>query len=250
MILEIKNYLVSNVAFVKSYYKKYRIYKKRREFKGLSNQEIFTKIYESNKWDTNGLANDIYYSGTGSYGDVAQKYIDFVSQFIKEKNIASITDIGCGDFEIGNQITQKNNKVKYTGCDVVEGLIKRNTNKFQSKTISFHHLDASKDELPKAELITIRQVLQHLSNNDIKIILSKVAHYKYALISEHLLKEGLEKVINKDKPTGPDTRMVDGSGVYINLSPYSIKCIEVLRCRDDAFNKEAYIVTYLVEGNE
>jgi SAM-dependent methyltransferase len=248
MFTKLKNALVNNVPLIQAFYKKLRQQKKRKEFKGLTNQEVFTRIYESNKWDTDGLAKGSFYSGTGSYGAVAQNYVDFVSQFIEAHKITSVTDIGCGDFEIGNQITKKNKHVKYIGCDVVEPLIQRNKKEFESENISFKHLDASKSELPKSDLITIRQVLQHLSNDDIQIILSKVSHFKYALISEHLLKEGSQKSFNKNKPTGPDTRMVDSSGVYIDKPPFLIKCKEVLRCRDDAYNKEAYIVTYLVEN--
>lgn len=248
MISAINNFLVKNVPFIKSFYKKYRISKKREEFDGLTNEEVFTKIYEDNKWDTNKEANDIYYSGTGTYGEKAEKYVDYISNFITEKKISSITDIGCGDFAIGNLITSKNPDIKYNGCDVVKGLIERNKEKFQTNNISFYHIDASNNELPKADLITIRQVLQHLSNKDILNILPKIKQFKYAIITEHLLKEGLEKSYNQDKVAGPDIRLIEGSGVYINKPPFNLVAKEVLRCREDAYNQEAYIVTYLIEN--
>jgi hypothetical protein len=40
--------------------------------------------------------------------------------------------------------------------------------------------------LPEAELIVVRQVLQHLDNKSIATILEKCKKYKYALITESI----------------------------------------------------------------
>jgi hypothetical protein len=103
-----------------------------------------------------------------------------------------------------------------------------------------------KDSLPPADLLTIRQVLQHLSNNKIKKILNNVNKYKYVIITEHLLKDGFVKKHNKDKPTGPDIRLIDNSGVYINKPPFNLPCMEILSCRLDAYGKEAYLKSFLI----
>jgi hypothetical protein len=51
---------------------------------------------------------------------------------------------------------------------------------------------------------------------------------------------------NKDKPTGPDIRLVDYSGVYLDKSPFDLKITELGRSREDSPEGEAYIVTYLI----
>src|SRR5450432_1675039 len=92
MFVKIKNTLITSVPLLKTYYKKYRVWKKRQEFKGLTNEQIFTNIYNSNKWDINNTSEDVYYSGTGSYGEPAQQYVAFLNDFILKNNIASVTD--------------------------------------------------------------------------------------------------------------------------------------------------------------
>lgn len=248
MFTSLNSFLVKNVALLKRLYKIYRLSKKRKDYDGLNNEEIFSKIYETKVWDYNHESAEQYFSGTGSHGQVAEKYVDFVNSFIQNNGVKSITDIGCGDFAIGSKILQSNPQLKYNGCDVVKGLIKRNEETFVADSLSFHHLDAVNNDLPGADLLTIRQVFQHLCNEDIKKILEKSKRFKYVLVSEHLLKEGDEKIINKDKPSGPDTRIAEGSGVYIHKPPFNIFCTKVLSIRDDAYNKEAYINTYIINN--
>ena len=190
--------------------------------------------------------NEHLYSGPGSYGDHAKKYVNCINNFIVRNGINSITDVGCGDFTIGSQITIQNPDLNYNACDVVKYIIDDNHQKFGSKKIKFYHLDAAKDSLPSADLLTIRQVLQHLSNKEIKKILSKANKYKYVIVTEHLLKDEYVKKYNRDKPTGPDIRLIDNSGVYINKPPFNLSCTEIFNCRLDAYEKEAYLKSFLI----
>ena len=249
MFLKIKNLVMTSFPVLKTYYKKYRVWKKRQEFKGLTNEQIFTNIYNTNKWDTNNTSEETYYSGTGSYGEPAQEYVAFLNNFILKNNIASVTDIGCGNFAIGKQIVEQNPSLRYNACDVVKNVIEANKRTYGSALVQFQQLDATNEAWPAAELLTIRQVLQHLSNADVKEILSKSKAYKYVIITEHLLLEGTEKEFNKDKPSGPDIRLVDGSGLYIDKPPFNMNATKVLQCREDAYNNEAYVVSFLVENN-
>lgn len=235
--------------FLKTWYRDYLIKKSQKPFLNRTNADIFSEVYEKKLWGENPNDGADFYSGTGSYGDIAHEYINCINNFIKEKNITSITDIGCGDFKIGSQIAERNLQVKYTACDVVPSLIERNKIKFASlSNVEFKVIDGAKDELPESQLITIRQVLQHLSNSDVQSILSKTKNFPYVIISEHLFKEGLEKSYNKDKPSGPDIRLSEMSGVYIDKAPFNLKAKEILRCREDIEGKEAYIISYLIEN--
>ena len=85
-----------------------------------------------------------------------------------------------------------------------------------------------KDNLPAAGLCLIRQVLQHLSNQEIAQILQNTRKYKYIIITEHYPPPYLNIIPNRDKPHGKDIRLDNDSGVYLNKPPYNIKISEVL----------------------
>ena len=71
-------------------------------------------------------------------------------------------------------LTSENNSLKYTkkyiAVDIVENLIERNKTLFKEDNLEFHCLDIVEDDLPKADCIILRQVLQHLSNAEIETI--------------------------------------------------------------------------------
>jgi len=238
--------LVMSNSFFKGFYRSYRKWKKRSQFFGLTTEETFTKIYKTNLWSAGDKNESAIYSGPGSYGDPAKMYVNFINDFISQCAITSITDIGCGDFAIGYQITTQNPNLCYHGCDVVKYVINNNQQKFGSKKIRFYHLDAANESFPIADVLTIRQVLQHLSNKEIKKIMAKAQRYRYVIVTEHLLKEEYVKKYNSDKPTGPDIRLIDNSGVYISRPPFNLPCTEILSCRLDAYGKEAYLKSFLI----
>lgn len=245
----IKKITFTIFPFIQTMYRDYTIKKNQRPYLNRSNADIFSEVYEKNLWGENPNEKGDFYSGTGSYGEIAKEYVECINSFVKKNRIESITDIGCGDFKIGSQIASENPNLKYTACDVVPSLIERNKKKYDGQNIDFKVIDGSKDPLPKSQLLTIRQVLQHLSNKDISSILGKTKQFQYVIISEHLFKEGLEKSYNRDKPSGPDIRLSEMSGVYIDKEPFNLKVKEILRCREDIENKEAYIISYLIINN-
>ncbi len=90
---------------------------KKKKMTEISLKEQFTDIYEKNLW---GGAEGEYYSGVGSYReDLIIPYKEWLKDFIAKENISSIVDLGCGDFNIGKQLTSMVSQ--YTGVDIVEG---------------------------------------------------------------------------------------------------------------------------------
>lgn len=239
---------LSSVPLLKNLNGQLIFQKEKLEFSGLNTEEVFTKIYTNKRWGVSSENPDSFSSGFGSHGISADQYVLFLNDFIQRHCIKVITDIGCGDFAIGSKIVRANPFLHYNGCDVVKDVIDLNLKQYGSPFVKFYHKNCSTDVLPEADLLTIRQVLQHLSNNEIAKILAKAEKYKYVIITEHLLKEGTEKSYNKDKHPGPHIRLIQDSGVYINKPPFSLSCTEVLRCREDIYNKEAYIVTFLISN--
>ena len=78
--------------------------------------KIFDTIYKYNLW--------LFGSGTGSLAINNKPYISFLNKFIKENNIKSVIDIGCGDWQISENIDWSN--IKYLGIDVVQSVIDKN----------------------------------------------------------------------------------------------------------------------------
>lgn len=224
-----------------------------------STEEVFTNIYKSNGWKHKESLHQPFYSGPGSYGCNADKYVELISDYIKQHNIKSVTDIGCGDFAIGQKIVSMNPSIRYNGCDVVKDLIMHNNEKYSTESVNFFNIDAAKDKIPAADLLTIRQVLQHLSNAEINKILKNIKGFKYIIVTEHLLIEGSEDSYNRDKKTNDGFRLTEGSGVYLNQPPYNIPWQELLSCTDNIYVnnpenptkyilKEAAIKSFLIKN--
>jgi SAM-dependent methyltransferase len=187
----------------------------RKQYGSLDLATAFGRIYRERAW---GVQKDApFCSGSGSSGDAAIAYCEFVANFIREHRITSVMDVGCGDFRIGRRISETG--VNYLGVDVVPELIEHNRRHYSTDRIDFSCLDVTQEPLPPAELCLVRQVLQHLSNSEIKATLQHLAKYPFAIISEHV--PVVTSNPNLDKPHGPDTRMCDGSGVYVDLPPFS-----------------------------
>jgi hypothetical protein len=89
--------------------------------------------------------------------------------------------------------------------------------------VEFKALDLVKDELPAGDIAFVRQVLQHLSNDQIKQF---IAHapliYKFLIVTEHLPSRADFKH-NFDKFTGPGTRMGDESGIVLTSPPFNLR---------------------------
>jgi hypothetical protein len=206
------------------------------------NGEIFSIIYKDNLWAEHAKV-DGFYSGRGTHSEAANTYVSYVDSFIKRNRIRSVTDIGSGDFSIGGRITERNQDLIYNGVDVVSELIQHNQSRYGSERINFYCRDASKASIPGGDLLTIRQVLQHLSNENISAILRHAAKFKFALVTEYILKPAYLSELNIDKPSGKSTRAGFGSAVVINKPPFNLRCAEVLRCEEDDLGD---IVTFLI----
>ena len=176
-----------------------------------------------------GGGSEPFFSGSGSHDEkIIIPYMNLLLQIITNNKIRAITDLGCGDFWIMRHVLgtlDKNNYAYfYNGVDVVEELINHNNKTFGRANVKFHCMDAAQDdtELPFGELLIIRQVLQHLSNADIKKILAKTKDFKFLFITEHIY-DGADAIFNIDKSSSNSIRLNFKSGVYIEKPPYNYK---------------------------
>jgi len=213
-----------------------------------STQEIFEEIYAEGKWG--GLSLDEG-SGSGSDDRVTQSYIDLVNAYLQDHpEIHRIVDIGCGDFRVARNFELGEGQT-YIGTDIVAPLVKLNQERYGNNRISFVQLDAVTDVIPEADLYLVRQVLQHLSNDDALCVVEKVRVGRYALITEHHSAPDRLIARNLDKPTGPDVRCYDGSGIYLDHEPFKVPDVEiVLRARPShgLVSEDEILTTYLVRN--
>lgn len=188
-----------------------------------SPQQVFSRIYEDGLW---GKGEGGFHSGSGSVEAHAVAYVQALSRYIAEHSIRRVVDLGCGDFTVGRKIVALS--VDYTGVDVVPALIQHHSAQFGSERVRFKHLDIVNDPLPEGDLCLIRQVLQHLSNDQIVRILPKLKRYQHVLITEHYPAPGAHVVPNRDKTHGHDTRIEDDSAVFLDQPPFNARVTEVL----------------------
>jgi hypothetical protein len=187
--------------------------RQRREYGSLSAEEAFERIYLEGTW---GQKFD---SGAGSADAITGSYVRLVRSFIDEHEIRSVVDLGCGDFRVGRQLVSAD--VDYVGVDLVRPLVERNQRLYGSPKVRFEHANLVEDELPRGELALLRQVLQHLSNDEIERVLERTRQFRFLLVTEHLPTHP-QAVPNIDKPHGPDVRVYHRSGVFLEAPPFSL----------------------------
>ncbi len=179
------------------------------------------QIYEMNLW---GSDTSDFYSGEGSHHpDIVNPYLAAVTSFLTsfEKPL-TVCDLGCGDFNVGKELVKHSKK--YIAVDIVHDLIEHNKAVFKEKNVEFYCLDLAKDDLPAGDCALVRQVLQHLSNNEVQQILKKLTHFKYVILTEHL-PEG-DFIPNAAIISGQGTRLKKQSGLQVLLPPFHFKVKE------------------------
>ena len=190
------------------------------KYKNKNLELIFSEIYSKNLW---GKSTSPFFSGSGSHDPLlVNDYVSFVKNFfiILPAKLNAL-DLGCGDFNVGSQI--RGAFLDYTACDIVPDLILYNTKKYPHANVQFKCLDLTKDDLPNAEVIIIRQVLQHLSNDLIVRFLDKIpASCLYIVVTEHVPKS-TNFFPNIDKPSGPHIRLNVNSGIDLAAPPFNLK---------------------------
>lgn len=183
-------------------------------------EEVFTRVYARNEWG--GEPGD-FNSGEGTSNDrIVSAYIAKIVDVAAQEGFAGSTfvDLGCGDFRVGSQLLPL--CARYVGVDVAVAVVNRNHEMYGNPTTAFLHLNIVADKLPEGDVCFVRQVLQHLSNNEILAILPKLAQYKWVIITEHYPSSDKNARPNIDKAHGPDIRLYDNSGVYLTQPPFNL----------------------------
>lgn len=132
----------------------------------------FRSIYAKNTWGSG--------SGPGSDPEYTLDYRKFLSDYIKQNRIKSILDVGCGDWQFSRLLDWSG--VDYLGVDIVPELVEANIQNFGGLGVTFKVLDLVDEDPPCADLVIIKDVLQHLSFSAVDNILRKLQKFKRVLI--------------------------------------------------------------------
>jgi hypothetical protein len=124
--------------------------------------ERFSMIYRNRIW-LNGRSNGSL-SGLGSELDNTKAIRLYLPGLLASLHTRTLLDVGCGDF---NWMRELVIDCQYIGIDVAKNIIDLNVRKYGSANRTFYTLDASKDPLPLADTVLCREVLFHLSFEDL-----------------------------------------------------------------------------------
>lgn len=140
-------------------------------------------------------------SGPGSDPTDASPYLIFLELYIDKYDIRSVLDLGCGDGRLARATNW--GCAKYIGLDIKSGY------------------DILKCDLPSADLVIIKDVLQHWDNNSIELMRTRLQAYEHSLIT------------NCCDPfrTNEDIRIGDCRALNLAADPFNWPVKEIFRWR-------------------
>jgi SAM-dependent methyltransferase len=224
-----------------------RIFQERREAR-MSCQELFTRVYLEGEW---GGGSGEFYSGPGSSPEASKPYTDAVRAFIAKQGIRSVIDVGCGDFRVGRVIASSG--ARYIGVDIVEPLIAHNQREYGGDSVKFVVGNVIEDDLPDADLCLLREVLQHLSNEEILQSLARLRKYRNVIVTDHQPQPESNFVANRDKPHGRDIRLYAQSFIALDQSPFNVQDTELfldVRSPNVIYDVDERLRSFLIRNGE
>lgn len=129
------------------------------ELKALDVAGQFKLIYDRRLWSGSGKRETI--CGAGSTMHATAEIKEDIEKFLKDYDVSSIVDCGCGDFFWMQFVNM--NRAEYTGVDIVDDIIEDNKIKYPEHTFLAGNII---ETIPPGEVVIIRDVLQHLSLAD------------------------------------------------------------------------------------
>lgn len=186
------------------------------------NKTLFKVIYQQNSW-----LNKNTRSGNGS--DLTETPIVRlqIPQLIKKYGIKTMLDAGCGEFFWQKELDFSGIE-SYIGIDIVPEIIEHNQTKYPAARRSFMVLDMVEQDIPQVDLILCRDVLQHLSDDDVKQIIANMKKSG----STYLLASTFPHKQKNEDPAKQENAIqwrVTGKGRNLRIKPFNFpEPIEVI----------------------
>ena len=146
-----------------------------------SDSYVFDWIYQTGYWGRAPSGEGS--SGPGSTEQASRQYRKFLEALIKQESIQSVVDAGCGDWEFSQHIDWAG--AEYLGLDVSTVVLDRVTARYSSSNVRFQR-GSVVDVLPVADLLIVKDVLQHLPIEDISQFIQnnlQPGRYKIAVLT-------------------------------------------------------------------
>ena len=192
----------------------------------------FNRIYSEGTWGRDVAGKGT--SGSGSTLEITREYRGYVEDFIRKHSITSVVDAGCGDWGFSRAMDWGD--ASYLGVDIASDIVETVRRKHETGKIRFQVGDISED-LPAADLLISKDVLQHLSNELV-----------HKFIANNLKKGKYKWVILTNDRTGPRQNLDIQPGGHrpIDLAapPFNVKGLVDLPIR---FGTETGKITSLLD---
>lgn len=189
-------------------------------------QQAFETIYSDDKW---GLKEETGYEqvreGFEPETEKRRRLALLLQDFLKLNAVRSIVDFGCGFWSFFRDVDLTG--VRYDGFDVVKGIVDWNNSLYAADNIRFHHVHPG-IELPSADLLFTKHVLQHLPLADVQYYLGIFRRqYKFLIIAND---------VKPDDNTNGDTEPGGYRALRIDQPPFNIPCAVLQRWEDIYFD--------------
>lgn len=195
--------------------------------------QTFNRIYSEGVWGRNATGEGT--SGTGSTLEITGQYRAYLQDFIKTHRVTSIVDAGCGDWTFSRTIDWAG--ASYLGVDIASDVIEALRKKHETGKIAFRVGDIT-EELPSADLLISKDVLQHLPNALVQKFISnnlRKGKYKWVLLTN-------------DRGSGNADTLPGGyRAIDLAAPPFDVKGLVDLPIR---FGNEVTKVTSLLDLSE
>lgn len=190
-------------------------------------KDIFEQIYSSNSWKDNyGTA-----SGPGSAIECSKEYLLFLQNYVKQNNIVSILDLGCGDFNLMRHFNFDN--VQYLGLDIVSTSIEYNRINYSKQNIKFQEMDIfSFKSSDKFDLVILKEVLQHFSNDSIIKLLTNIDYAKNLIIINDITDDNIDCIDGGYRP------------INLNKYPFNFNYEKIFEYDSCGFIKNVNLTTF------
>lgn len=169
----------------------------------------FNRIYAEGTWGRDVAGGGT--SGTGSTLAITQEYRAYIEDFIRTHRVTSVVDAGSGDWGFSSAIDWGG--ASYLGVDIASDVVAAVRSRHETDKVRFQVGDIT-DELPAADLLISKDVLQHLSNDLVrKFIRNNLRPGKYKWV-----------ILTNDRGSGnPDIASGGHHPIDLAAPPFDVK---------------------------
>lgn len=198
-------------------------------------ETVFTTIFKQGLWHNFGSA-----SGPGSDLKATKPIRKSLPILIKDFSISSLLDIPCGDFYWFNVVDL--GTCTYIGCDVVKEIVDTNNHVHANSLRTFKQADATRDILPKVDLIFSRDMLVHF---DLENVFKALKNFKASGSRYILMTTFLGDQDNRDIKMG-DWRALNFQKAPFNF-PAPLRLLQDRGSRCDKGSDNKYLGLWRLE---